>query len=101
MQREEIRAMPVFISMIKKEALHLMRDSRTMTVVLIMPLVLLLLFGFAISTEVNNVNVVAVVHRHDASLLKSYGQIHTSHSKASCHFVKLSLCCAKVRWMLL
>lgn len=42
-----------------------MRDSRTMTVVLIMPLVLLLLFGFAISTEVNNVNVVAVVHRHD------------------------------------
>ena len=52
--------MPVFISMIKKEALHLMRDSRTMTVVLIMPLVLLLLFGFAISTEVNNVNVVAV-----------------------------------------
>lgn len=41
-----------------------MRDFRTMTVVLIMPLALLLLFGFAISTEVNNVNVVAVVERH-------------------------------------
>lgn len=50
--------------MIKKETLHLLRDFRTMTVVLIMPLVLLLLFGFAISTEVNNVNVVAVVERH-------------------------------------
>lgn len=56
--------MSIFASMIKKETLHLMRDFRTMTVVLIMPLVLLLLFGFAISTEVNNVNVVAVVERH-------------------------------------
>ena len=51
--------------MIKKETLHLIRDSRTMTVVLVMPIVLLLLFGFAISTEVNNVNVVAVINKHD------------------------------------
>lgn len=64
-QREEINAMSVFLSMIKKETLHLIRDSRTMTVVLVMPIVLLLLFGFAISTEVNNVNVVAVVNKHD------------------------------------
>lgn len=56
--------MSIFVSMIKKETLHLLRDFRTMTVVLIMPLVLLLLFGFAISTEVNNINVVAVVERH-------------------------------------
>ena len=56
--------MSIFISMIRKETLHLLRDFRTMTVVLIMPLVLLLLFGFAISTEVNNINVVAIVERH-------------------------------------
>lgn len=56
--------MSIFISMIKKETLHLVRDFRTMTVVLIMPLVLLLLFGFAISTEVNNVRIVAVVTQH-------------------------------------
>lgn len=56
--------MSIFASMIKKETLHLMRDFRTMLVVLIMPLVLLLLFGFAISTEVNDVRVVAVVDRH-------------------------------------
>lgn len=55
----------ILLSMIKKETLHLVRDTRTMTVVLIMPLVLLLLFGFAISTEVNNVNLVAVVDCHD------------------------------------
>lgn len=50
--------------MIRKEALHLLRDFRTLTIVLIMPLVLLLLFGFAISTEVNDIRIVAVVDRH-------------------------------------
>ena len=43
--------------MIRKEALHLLRDFRTLTIVLIMPLVLLLLFGFAISTEVNDIKI--------------------------------------------
>ena len=56
--------MSIFQSLIKKEVLHLLRDFRTVTVVLVMPVVLLLLFGFAISTEVNNVRVVAVVEQH-------------------------------------
>lgn len=56
--------MAVLQSLIKKETLHLLRDVRTVTVVLVMPVVLLLLFGFAISTEVNRVRVVAVVERH-------------------------------------
>lgn len=57
--------MAALTSMIKKETLHLLRDFRTLTVVLIMPLVLLLLFGFAISTEVNDIRIIAVVQRHD------------------------------------
>ena len=56
--------MTIFQSLIKKEVLHLLRDPRTVTVVLVMPVVLLLLFGFAISTEVNNVRVIAVVEQH-------------------------------------
>lgn len=56
--------MSIFLSMIKKETLHLVRDIRTLIVVLVMPLVLLLLFGFAISTEVNDVRIVAVVQQH-------------------------------------
>lgn len=44
--------------------LHVLRDTRTLVITLIMPLVLLLLFGFAISTEVNDIRVVAVVDRH-------------------------------------
>lgn len=42
----------------------MLRDFRTIIVVLVMPVVLLLLFGFAISTEVNNVKVATVVEQH-------------------------------------
>lgn len=56
--------MGIFGSMVRKEALHLLRDTRTMVITMVMPLVLLLLFGFAISTEVNDVRIVAVVDHH-------------------------------------
>lgn len=39
---------------IKKEFLHIFRDVRTMMIVLVLPIVQILLFGFAMSTEVNN-----------------------------------------------
>lgn len=56
--------MAIFQSLVKKEALHIVRDTRTMVITLVMPLVLLLLFGFAISTEVNDIRIVAVVDMH-------------------------------------
>ena len=46
-----------FLSFVKKESLHIIRDVRTMMIVLLIPIVLMVLFGFAISTEVNNLNV--------------------------------------------
>ena len=51
-------------TLIKKEAIHIIRDRRTMFITLIMPLVLLLLFGFAISTEMNDVRVAVAVDQH-------------------------------------
>ena len=56
--------MDILGSLIKKEAIHITRDRRTMFITLIMPLVLLLLFGFAISTEVNDVRVAVAVDKH-------------------------------------
>lgn len=56
--------MAIFQSFVKKEALHIVRDTRTMIITLLMPMVLLVLFGFAISTEVNNIRIVSVVDRH-------------------------------------
>lgn len=67
--------MSVFQSIVKKEALHLVRDLRTLLIVLIMPMVLLLLFGFAISTEVNNVRVAAVVDRYDDGTRRAIARI--------------------------
>ncbi|MDE7141959.1 MAG: ABC transporter permease, partial [Muribaculaceae bacterium] len=57
--------MRILLSVIRKEALHIVRDSRTMAITLLMPLALLLLFGFAISTEVDNVRVIVAVDSHD------------------------------------
>lgn len=55
-------------SLIKKEAIHIVRDRRTMLITLLMPVVLLILFGFAISTEVNNIDVVVTADRQNEQL---------------------------------
>lgn len=47
--------MKQFLSFIRKEFLHILRDKRTILILLAMPVVQIILFGFAISTEVNNV----------------------------------------------
>ncbi len=57
-----------FGSFVRKEALHILRDPRTMLIVLLMPVVQMLLFGFAISTEVNNIDFAAVVPRHSEEI---------------------------------
>ena len=56
--------MSTFLSFVRKECTHILRDVRTMMIVLIMPVLLMLLFGFAISTEINNINVAVVVDRY-------------------------------------
>lgn len=57
--------MGLFRSLVKKEMLHMVRDTRTMLITIVMPMVLLLLFGFAISTEVNNIRIAAAVEQHN------------------------------------
>lgn len=56
--------MNTFGALIKKETLHIVRDTRTMLVIFFIPIILLLLFGFAISTEVNKVKVAVVSENH-------------------------------------
>lgn len=57
--------MNTFLSLIKKESLSILRDPRTMLINMVMPVILLVLFGFAISTEVRNVRVAAEVVQHN------------------------------------
>ncbi len=57
--------MKQFISFVIKEARHIWRDKRTMLILFGMPIVMMLLFGFAISTEVRNVRTVVVLSNND------------------------------------
>ncbi len=52
--------MKQFISFVIKESKHILRDRRTMLILFGMPIVLMLLFGFAITTDVRNVRTVVV-----------------------------------------
>lgn len=54
----------ILTDIVRKEMIHLVRDKRTLMIVTFIPVLLLMLFGFAISTEVNNVNVATVVTNH-------------------------------------
>ena len=49
-----------FIAFVIKEAKHILRDKRTMLILFGMPVVMMLLFGFAITTDVKNVRTVVV-----------------------------------------
>ena len=57
--------MKQFTSFVIKEARHILRDRRTMLILFGMPVVLMLLFGFAITTDVRNVRTVVVTSQMD------------------------------------
>lgn len=44
------------ITITKKEFIHIKRDKPSLVIALVMPIMMLLLFGFAANTDVNNVN---------------------------------------------
>lgn len=55
----------LFLSFVIKEARHILRDKRTMLILFGMPTVMMLIFGFAITTDVKNVRLVAVTSQMD------------------------------------
>ena len=57
--------MKQFVAFVIKEAKHIVRDKRTMLILFGMPVVLMLLFGFAITTDVKNVRTVVVTSQMD------------------------------------
>ena len=59
--------MKQFISFVRKEFYHIFRDLRTMLILLGMPVVQIILFGFAITTEVKNVKVAVLDFSKDVS----------------------------------
>ncbi|MGM9846732.1 MAG: ABC transporter permease [Muribaculaceae bacterium] len=57
--------MKQFLSFVQKEFYHIFRDRRTMLILLVMPIVMIILFGFAITTEVKNTRVAFLDYSKD------------------------------------
>jgi ABC-2 type transport system permease protein len=66
--------MKQFMSFIRKEFYHIMRDKRTLLILLGIPIIQIILFGFAISTEVKNVRFAVYDPSNDVSTHKITNQ---------------------------
>ena len=66
------------MSFIKKEVLHIIRDKRTILILLIMPIIQIMLFGFAMTLEVKNINVAVFYEYGDEMAEKIIARISAS-----------------------
>jgi ABC-2 type transport system permease protein len=66
--------MNAFLGLVRKETYHLLRDRRTLAVLLLMPLIQVLLFGFGIRTDVEDIRIALVSPDPD-------GAVHRLRSK--------------------
>lgn len=67
-----------FIGFIKKEFYHIFRDRRSLFILFGMPIAQILLFGFAITNEINNVDIAILDHSKDATTQEIINKISAS-----------------------
>ena len=67
-----------FIGFIKKEFYHIFRDKRSLFILFGMPIVQVMLFGFAITNEINNVDIAILDHSKDANTKEIIAKISAS-----------------------
>lgn len=70
--------MKQFLSFVRKEFYHIFRDKRTMLMMLAMPVVLVVLFGFAITTEIKRVPVAVLDQSKDEATRRIIQHIEAS-----------------------
>ena len=67
-----------FMSFVGKEFNHILRDTRTLMVLIVMPVVMIVLFGFALSTEIKDVKVAVYDPSRDAATSRLISHIDAS-----------------------
>ena len=67
-----------FIGFIKKEFYHIFRDKRSLFILFGMPIAQIMLFGFAITNEINNVDIAILDHSKDATTKEIINKIAAS-----------------------
>jgi ABC-2 type transport system permease protein len=66
-KQNEANNMKQFFTFVKKEFLHVLRDRKTLFILFGMPVVQILIFGFALTNEVKNSNIVIVDYAKDVA----------------------------------
>jgi ABC-2 type transport system permease protein len=67
-----------FIGFVTKEFYHIFRDKRTMFILFGMPIAQIMLFGFAITNEINNVNIAILDYSKDNQTQQIINKISAS-----------------------
>jgi len=67
-----------FQGFMRKEILHLLRDRQTLAILLLLPLIQMLLFGFAIRTEVDDIRLAIVDPAPDPATLELRNRLEAS-----------------------
>ncbi|PHR72898.1 MAG: multidrug ABC transporter permease [Lutibacter sp.] len=67
-----------FIGFVKKEFYHIFRDRRSLFILFGMPIAQIMLFGFAITNEINNVDIAVLDHSKDATTQEIINKISAS-----------------------
>ena len=72
--------MKQFTSFIIKEAKHIVRDKRTMLILFGMPIIMMLLFGYAITNDIKNVRTVIVMSNADYTTQQAVDRLSVSEN---------------------
>ena len=76
-----------FIGFIKKEFYHIFRDKRSLFILFGMPIAQVMLFGFAITNEINNVNIAVFDKSKDATTQEIINKISASKYFSNQQFI--------------
>lgn len=67
-----------FVTFIRKEFAHVLRDRKTLLILFGLPIVQILIFGFALSNEVKNARILIVDHARDEVSLEIIAKVEAS-----------------------
>jgi ABC-2 type transport system permease protein len=70
--------MKIFAAFVRKEFFHILRDRRTLAILLGMPVALVLLFGYVVTNEFKDASVVVLDNAHDDLSAKFRRQLEAS-----------------------
>src|SRR6187402_2822240 len=70
--------MKQLLAFIRKEFYHVFRDRRTLLILFGLPVVQIVLFGFALSSEVKNIGITVLDNAHDNNSLEIVNRIKVS-----------------------